>query len=127
MFYFNRPRLKAVGPIAPARCHACNTDGWARLQKRRKWLTFLWIPLLPMGRATYEVVCENCHRRKPIRGDDVEHAKEQVERTEKLIRGELPWDDYAATVDDFSAAVSDDIATPPADLSQSDGPPRGFA
>jgi hypothetical protein len=123
MFYLNRPRLKPVGPIAPARCHACGEEGWARLQKRRKWLTFLSFPLLPMGRATHEVVCENCLRRKPIRGDDVERAKEQVERTEELVAGRLPWDDYAATVEDFSADVSDDIATPTVDEEQ----PRGFA
>jgi hypothetical protein len=123
MFYLNRPRLKPVGPIAPARCHACGEEGWARLHKRRNWVTFFSFPLLPVSGATYEVVCPHCLNRKPIRGEDVDRAKEQVQRTEELTRGELPWEDYAATVEDFSDAVSEDVTAPAVE----DDQPRGFA
>lgn len=124
MFYLNRPRMKELGPVAPAHCHACGTHTWARLFRIRPWLTFFRLPLLPLStEPRHELVCENCFAHKPVDGADLDRALEQRDETAELMAGEVSWADYAESVESFSAGVSDEIVTEPPEPEE----PRGFA
>jgi hypothetical protein len=124
VLYFGRERVKELGPVAPANCRVCGEQTWARLYRQRPWVTLFSLPLVPLSTTpTHKLVCENCFAAKPIEGEDLDRALAQREETEALIAGELSWEDYAETVETFSAGVSDDLATEPPDREE----PRGFA
>lgn len=60
-FIFGWPRrTKNVGPTEVIECPHCQNASAFHLVKQRRWAEFFFIPLLPLGRSKWLLMCEIC-------------------------------------------------------------------
>lgn len=101
VFYLSNWITKAVGDFIYATCSACGSDVVTLLVKRRRWVSFLSIPLVPTSGARWYHTCPNCGATWELPDDSAEDARELSETTTSLIDGDVAFDDYQDRVKTF--------------------------
>lgn len=83
MLLFGWPRrFKHVGPAYPSVCNGCEQDTYFHLVKSRRWFTIWFIPFLPLGTATWSLVCAHCEQTIVINDKgELQNAKRAAEIT----------------------------------------------
>lgn len=100
-------RTKEYGPAYPAVCPNCNNETHLSLVKLRRWLSLYFIPVLPLGRATYYLACEVCAAAVELETKtQVKLAKDLVEPTERFVDGEMSEREYEREVAPLEAELS---------------------
>lgn len=109
LIYFGRRRTKDLGETSPGYCDYCGNQVWWTLVRGRKWITFFFIPLLPLGRTSHYLSCSMCGASRKIDGDLAARSREMLETTEKLQRGEIGEEAYFERVDSFASELHDSL------------------
>jgi hypothetical protein len=99
-------RTKSYGPTYPRFCDYCNNNVYFELIKTRRWITIFWIPIIPISRANYYLVCEVCQSYGELESDDdVRHFKSLVDITEQYQMGNLSDIEYEEKIRDIEEEV----------------------
>lgn len=55
-------KLKSLGPTYPVDCQNCGRQEYHYLVKSRRWVKFVFIPIIPAGNPSHSLVCPNCNK-----------------------------------------------------------------
>lgn len=108
-------KTKEYGATYPTECPHCSNDNYLHLLKSRKWFTLYFIPLIPLGRGSFDLVCPTCNA--SIRLDnraEIKQAKELNSTAEAYHNDEIPVEEFQR---ELTAFETDVFANP-------DGPER---
>lgn len=56
-------------------CRQCNYAGMFMVKREILWITFFWIPILPIW-VQYYLLCPNCNRKYKIKRKEVKEVKQ---------------------------------------------------
>ena len=96
---------KTIGEVAPGACPNCQNQSFWYLNKTRRWVTFFWIPILPLSRKTHYLVCDICGLGVEIEGEEVTDTKQLIETTEQFKKFEIEELEYVTAVNDYWAEI----------------------
>ncbi|WP_338729454.1 zinc ribbon domain-containing protein [Haladaptatus sp. DJG-WS-42] len=99
-------RFKEYGATYPAACPHCSNDNYFHLLKSRRWFKLYFIPLIPLSRAAYDLVCPTCNA--SIRLDsraEATQAKHLNTATTAYHNEELDVEDYSREMKAFETDV----------------------
>lgn len=100
-------RMKEYGPAYPSVCPNCNNEECFSLVKLRRWLSLYFIPVLPLGRATYYLACGTCGIGVELETKtQVKLAKDLVEPTERFLMGDMSEAEYERELATLDAELS---------------------
>lgn len=98
-------RFKHVGAAYPAVCSACDQDTYYHLVKSRRWLTLWFLPVLPLGAATWSLVCAHCERTMVIEGsEELQNAKRAADITSQHTDYVLDSEEYWPEIERLASA-----------------------
>lgn len=101
VFYLSDWRTKPVGDFIYAECEECRHDVFTVLVKRRRWVSFLSLPLFPTSGAAWYHVCPECGAAWELPEGCEADAKHLRDRALALLRGEIDMDAYRDTLAQF--------------------------
>lgn len=106
-------RTKDYGPSHPEYCPHCDNESWLTLVKERRWFSLFFIPVLPLGRADYWLVCSICGAAAELRKQEFKEFKSCVKATEEFRSGRISENEYGHRLDEhLPSADSEWDATP---------------
>ncbi len=107
-------KTREYGPTYPVHCRQCRNTTYYRLVKVRKWFTLYFMPVVPLGRASWFLVCEVCGEELELpASEQVEAARDLNEATGLFLANKLAAADYEADLRYFERAAG--IDPPPGD------------
>lgn len=101
MLYLSNWKTKPVGDFVYATCDACGNDVFTLLVKRRRWITFFSLPLLPTSSASYYHVCPECGATWAVPDDAIGDALELHKEAEEFLDGDMDLETYSAELEGF--------------------------
>lgn len=101
--------IKELGATYPTPCPHCNNDSYFELVKSRRWFKLYFIPILPLSRAEYDLVCPICSAsiRMETRAD-IAQVKHLNESATAYLNDELNEDRFVNEIDSFTTDVLED-------------------
>lgn len=113
------------GPILRSDCSSCGRRTVLHLVKRRRWLFLFSIPVLPLGKRRWQLVCEECGVGAGVTKGTAALGKRVVDTLEAVGDGDRDPDDYAVAAETFCETVDDRIIAAPEPAEQPESS-RGF-
>lgn len=99
-------KTKEYGATYPTPCPHCSNDNYFHLLKSRKWFTLYFIPLLPLGRASYDLVCPTCNASINLNSRaEIQQAKELNTATADYHEEKLSTENYKRELKAFETDV----------------------
>jgi len=92
-------RIREKGPAYPLTCASCGEYVAFQLVLARYWLSFLWVPFLPVSRQSGYLYCENCEATSEIDSEEVARAKKATKLTTPFLQRAIDSEEYWAEMD----------------------------
>jgi len=99
-------RQKVHGPTVVVNCENCRNDTLLHLVKERRWLELFFIPVFPLGRADWLLLCEICGAGYELPREDVSGHKTASSLLERYYEGDLSSDAYRRELQDLRAQLA---------------------
>ena len=93
----SRTRVRNFGETLFHACDICHNKGFLKLYCKRVFLTFFFIPLIPIS-SEYFLTCGNCSKRIRLFGENIKKAKTLNALTQEFIKEELSQEDYLSKI-----------------------------
>jgi hypothetical protein len=91
-------KIKDRGAAYPANCPHCHNSSYWRLLKTRRWISFFFIPMIPLGRASYHLYCPVCEVNIDVTRSDASVLKDLKSSTDEFRKGKLSENEYEQRV-----------------------------
>lgn len=101
VFYLSNWITKPVGDFMHATCEDCGSDVFTLLVKRRRWVSFLSLPLIPTSSPEWYHTCPACGAAWELPADAAEDAKVVRDSAESLLAEETDYDVYESRLASF--------------------------
>ncbi|WP_128478071.1 zinc ribbon domain-containing protein [Halorussus pelagicus] len=104
-------RTKEYGPTYPMECPHCSNESYFHLLKYRRWFSLYFIPLIPLGFGSYDLVCPVCSSSIELDGRaEATQAKQLSSAAEDYQDGKLTTGEFDHELQAFEADVFSDVA-----------------
>lgn len=111
-------REKEYGLVGPTHCEHCQFSSDFHLFKTRRWLTVFFIPILPLGRATYYLACRECGTAVKIDRKFAKQCKEMVKITRLHLAENTTYAEYEQELEAFQTTFREMSFEPESDEPQ---------
>lgn len=93
-------KTKEYGATYPTECPHCSNDNYLHLLKSRKWFTLYFIPLLPLGTASYDLVCPTCNASIGLK------SRAEIKQAKRLNTAASDYHNENLSAEDFKRELS---------------------
>ncbi len=101
-----KTRMKEYGATYPTRCPHCSNDIYFHLIKSRRWFKLYFIPVLPLGFASHDLVCPTCHASLHLDGRaEAKQAKQLTKATNTYQEELMGVNEYKRELRAFEVGV----------------------
>lgn len=105
-----RHRKKQIAPVAPYTCPNCGTYEMWVLYRYRRWFTFMFIPIAPLGSRYHMLHCQHCETARKLDPDEGRELLDTIEEHDELKTGNLPAEGYPEVVEIVDQMMFDEEA-----------------
>ncbi|WP_049970799.1 zinc ribbon domain-containing protein [Haladaptatus cibarius] len=104
-------RTKEYGPTYPIECPHCENANYFHLLKHRRWFSLFFIPLIPLGFGTYDLVCPICNVSFELDGRaEAKQAKQLSGAAEHYESDKISKEEFDHELQAFETDVISDIS-----------------
>jgi hypothetical protein len=101
-------REKDYGAAYPHYCTRCENQTISHLFKQRRWFSLFFIPVIPLSRGRYWMLCEICGAGNELSRSQAKAAKPMVEATRAYANGNLSREAYVQRIQGLEPEVFDE-------------------